>query len=77
MWAMGATAALLVALDPIWRAFSRLAMTDVLASTLTIAAMFVLVADPMLELRSWPILRYLIASPSRVTVPGKGVSKWR
>ncbi len=55
-WVMAGAAALVLILDPIWRLFSRLAMTDVLAATLAFAAMFVVATDPMLARRRSRIL---------------------
>jgi hypothetical protein len=55
-WVLAGVAALLLMFDPIWRLFSRLAMTDVLAATLAFAAMFVVATDPMLARRRSRIL---------------------
>lgn len=50
-WPVAAAVALLLLSDPIWVTFSRLAFTDVLASTLALLAMYSLALDP--ELTRW------------------------
>ena len=72
-WTAAGIAAVLLMSDPIWLTFSRLAFTDVLASTLALLSMYVLAVDPTLGRRFSPILFGFFAGAAVLAKSAVGV----